>query len=310
METDRLSEIIKQKAEELGFDECGITPVIDSSGDIERLRKWISNKYHADMEWIERSIPLRENPGLLLPGVKSVVVFALNYNSSDVIFASDYKISKYALNRDYHVVIKSKLYRLLSFIQEIDPVIEGRVFVDSGPVFEKLYAVNAGLGWIGKNSCLILPKRGSFFFLGTMLLNVSLTPDSSYALNHCGECTRCIDACPTGAITVPYTIDSNKCISYLTIEHKGEIPQNIDFKSGKQIFGCDICQQACPFNKFSLNTGEEDFVPTKQLLSMTNQDWETLTKSDFKKKFKQTPLYRSGYEKIKSTIAYINKNSD
>lgn len=310
METGSLSEIIKQKAEELGFDGCGITPVIDPSADIERLRKWISNKYHADMAWIDRSIPLRQNPELLLSGVKSVVVFALNYNSSDTTFASDYKISKYALNKDYHFVIKSKLYRLLSFIQEIEPIAEGRIFVDSGPVFEKSYAVNAGLGWIGKNSCLILPKKGSFFFIGTMLLNVPLTPDNSYTLNHCGKCTRCIDACPTGALTAPYTVNSNKCISYLTIEHKGEIPQNIDFKSGKQIFGCDICQQVCPFNKFSLNTREEDFLPTEQFASMTNQDWETLVKSDFKKKFKQSPLQRAGYEKIKSTIAYINKNSD
>jgi len=310
METDRLTEIVKQKAYELGFAGCGISPIIDTSKDIKKLQEWILDNYHADMAWIERSIPLRQDPTLLLPNIKSVVVVVINYDSPDTVFASDYKISKYALNQDYHMVIKSKLYQLLSMVQEFEPKAEGRIFVDSGPVFEKSYAVNAGLGWIGKNCCLILPKKGSFFFIGTMLLNIALTPDNPFLADHCGKCTRCIDACPTGALAAPYTVDARKCISYLTIEQKGDIPRDIDFRSTGQIFGCDLCQQACPFNKFSINTHEEDFSPTDLLVSMTNQDWETLTKSDFKKKFKQSPIQRAGYEKIKSTIAYINETGD
>jgi epoxyqueuosine reductase len=310
METDRLSEIVKQKAYELGFAGCGISPVIDASKDIKRLQEWISDNYHADMAWIERSIPLRQDPALLLPDIKSVVVVVINYDSPDTVSVSDYKISKYALNKDYHTVIKSKLYQMLSMVQEFEPAAEGRIFVDSGPVFEKSYAVNAGLGWFGKNSCLILPKKGSFFFIGTMLLNIALTPDNPFLANHCGKCTRCIDACPTGALIAPYTVDASKCISYLTIEHKGDIPRDIDFRTTGQIFGCDLCQQACPFNKFSINTHEEDFLPSDLLVSMTNEEWETLTKSDFKKKFKQSPIQRAGYEKIKSTIAYINQTGD
>jgi epoxyqueuosine reductase len=297
-------------AVELGFDGCGVSPVIRSSEDVERLRKWISEGFHADMAWIERSIPLRQDPELLLSGVKSVVITVINYNSEDYTPDSDYKISKYALNRDYHAVIKSKLYTLMSKIQELEPTAEGRVFVDSGPVFEKSYAVNAGLGWIGKNSCLILPKKGSFFFIGTMLLNLALNPDAPFKSDFCGKCTRCIEACPTGAIVAPYTIDARKCISYLTIEHKGQIPRSLDFRSTGQIFGCDLCQQACPFNKFSTTSREPDFLPSERLTGMTNQDWETLSKSDFKKQFKHSPIQRAGYEKIMSTIACFNPMDD
>lgn len=309
METDRLTENIKNIAVELGFDGCGISPVIRSFEDIERLQQWISEGFNADMAWMERSIPLRKDPELLLPGIKSVVVMVINYNSSQIP-VSDYKISKYALNRDYHTVIKSKLYSLLYRVHELVPAAEGRVFVDSGPVFEKSYAVNAGLGWIGKNSCLILPKKGSFFFIGTILLNIDLTPDSPFKSDFCGKCTRCIDACPTGALATPHTVDARKCISYLTIEHKGMIPQDVDFRSTGQLFGCDLCQQACPFNKFSINTHEEGFSPSDLLLSMTNRDWEALSKSDFKKQFKHSPLQRAGYEKIMSTIAYLNPLDD
>jgi epoxyqueuosine reductase len=305
-----LAEFIKKNALELGFNQCGISPVMDSAADVEQLKTWIAQNYNAEMEWIERSIPLRSNPSLLLPEVKSVVMVTLNYFSENHPFASDYKVSKYALNQDYHAVLKSKLYQLLSLIMAKDETIEGKIFVDSGPIFEKAYAVNAGLGWIGKNSCLIQSKSGSFFFLGTLLLNVEMEYDQPYTQNNCGTCNRCIEACPTDALIAPYTLDSNRCIAYLTIEHRGEISSDIDFKKTNQIFGCDICQDVCPHNKFSLKTHVNELIPATELLAMTNSDWEEMTSSNFKKQFKNSPLLRAGYKKIKSNIAYLNSNND
>ncbi|MEI6348213.1 MAG: tRNA epoxyqueuosine(34) reductase QueG [Bacteroidota bacterium] len=310
MATDNLSDFIKKSAVELGFSQCGISPVMDSSKDIQALRLWISKKYHADMAWIESSIPLRENPELLLSEIKSVVVVTLNYYTENQLLASEYKVSKFAQNLDYHNVLKSKLYQLLTNIKSIDATIDARVFVDSGPIFEKSYAVNAGLGWIGKNSCLIMPKQGSFFFIGVLLLTVELDFDNPFDKSYCANCTRCIDACPTGAISAPYTINSNRCISYLTIEHHDDIPENIDFKSTNQIFGCDICQQVCPHNKFSQDCLNPDFTPSKELLSMTTIDWESLDKSSFKKQFKHSPIQRAGYQKIMSNIANIKNKRD
>lgn len=262
------------------------------------------------MDWITKSIPLRENPALLLPEIKSVVMFASNYHTEDDLLTTNYIVSKYALNQDYHWVLKNKLTALMETIKELGVDFEYRFFVDSGPIFEKSYAVNAGMGWIGKNSCLILPHKGSFFFLATLLLTVELEYDRPYSENHCGSCTKCIDACPTGAITAPHIINSNKCISYLTIEHKGDIPDWIDFRETKQIFGCDLCQQACPHNRFASETTEPAFKPSEAILGMADNDWENLSKSDFKKQFKYSPIQRAGYEKIKSNIAYIRGNSD
>ena len=305
-----LAEFIKKNALILGFNQCGISPVMDSSADVEQLTTWIAQNYNAEMEWIERSIPLRSNPSLLLPEVKSVVMVTLNYFTEKIQLTSDYKVSKYALNQDYHAVLKSKLYQLLALIKENDETIEGKIFVDSGPIFEKAYAVNAGLGWIGKNSCLIQPKLGSFFFLGTLLLNVEMEFDQPYTQNNCGTCNRCVEACPTGSLIAPFTLDSNRCIAYLTIEHRGEIPSDIDFKKTNQIFGCDICQDVCPHNKFSLKTHVNELIPATELLAMTNSDWEEMTSSNFKKQFKNSPLLRAGYKKIKSNIAYLNSNND
>ncbi len=308
MDKHFLSNYIKDLSEELGFSACGISPVMNSENDVLYLNDWINKGYHAGMNWISQSIPLRSDPSLLLTDVKSVVVFAFNYYSPEGFVKTDFQISKYALNQDYHWVLKNKLKQLFESIKTLDSLVEGRCFVDSGPIFEKSYAVNAGLGWIGKNSCLILPQKGSFFFLATLLLNVELEYDQPFLKNHCGKCTKCIDACPTGAIKSPFVIDSNKCISYLTIEHKGEIPSNVDFKNTKQIFGCDICQNVCPHNRLITNTSEKGFMPSVPCSAMNDNDWENLSKSDFKKQFKYSPIQRAGYEKIKSNIAYIMGN--
>jgi epoxyqueuosine reductase len=308
MDKKELTQRIKEQALSLGFSFCGISPVMDSNRDVSHLKDWISNNFHAEMDWIAKSIALRENPTLLLPEIKSVVMFAMNYFSEDDLLNTKYKISKYALNLDYHWVLKNKLKIIMESIEAMGVNIEYRAFADSGPIFEKSYAVNAGLGWIGKNSCLILPHKGSFFFLATLLLNIELEYDQPFNVNHCGSCTKCIDACPTGAITAPLIINSNKCISYLTIEHKGDKPEGIDFRETKQIFGCDLCQQACPQNRFAETTSEPSFLPSESLIAMCDGDWENLTKSDFKKQFKYSPIQRAGYEKIKSNIAYIRGN--
>lgn len=309
MTKNNLAEIIKQRALELGFSKCGISPVMDSSADLGHLRTWISEEKHGEMQWMERSIPLRENPALLLPEIKSVVVLALNYFTDNGQSEGIYKISKYAQHKDYHNVLKSKIFQLLETLKSIDITIEGRAFVDSGPVFEKSYAVNAGLGWIGKNSCFILPKQGSFFFLGVLLLNKNMDYGTPFSDNYCGSCTRCIDACPTHAIVAPQSIDARKCISYLTIELHNKIPTEIDFTSTNQIFGCDLCQEVCPHNKFSTHCLNNDFEITDSLRLMDNDSWQKITKSEFKKRFKQSPILRAGYEKIKSNIDYINKKN-
>lgn len=309
MDKKELSKQIKEQAFALGFSACGISPIMDNRADLSNLKEWIDNHYHGDMEWIVKSIPLRENPAKLLSEVKSVVMLAYNYYTLEEFPNTHYKISRYALNQDYHWVLKNKTKHLIDQISGLETDLKWRVFVDSGPIFEKSYAVNAGLGWIGKNSCLIIPQKGSFFFLTALLLSVELEFDEPYAADHCGTCTQCIEACPTGAIVSPHTIDSNKCISYLTIEHKCETPKEIDFKATNQIFGCDLCQMVCPHNRFSTQTNESAFIADEKIRIMTNHDWESLSKSDFKKQFKNSPIQRAGYEKIKSNIAYI-RDSD
>lgn len=309
METGNLSRFIKEQATLLGFDQCGISPVLNSSKEVERLEDWISKGYHAEMSWMERSIPLRSDPSLLLPDIKSVVVVMMNYHSSER-SSSSYRVSRYAQHADYHYVLKSRLNKLLTAIQTVDPAIEGRAFVDSGPIFEKAYAVNAGLGWIGKNSCLILPQQGSFFFIGTLLLTAELAYDAPFTANHCGACTRCMEACPTNAIVSPCTVDANRCVSYLTIEHREPIPESIDFKATNQLFGCDICQEACPHQRFSRETAHPEFHPSAAMQSLTDQEWETMTPSEFKKRFKHSPLQRAGYQKIMSNISYLKGQNE
>lgn len=304
MDKFELSSAIKKRASELNCSGCGISAVKDNSLDMTYLNDWISKDYHADMMWITKNHALRNDPNMLLPEVKSIVMITVNYFSESN-SKSKYKVSKYAQNIDYHWVLKSKLQDILNGIIEIDPSTVGKIFVDSGPFFEKSHAVNAGLGWIGKNGLLILPKKGSFHFIGTLLLNKELAEDTPYTQNHCGNCNKCIDACPTNAIVTPREINANKCISYLTIEHKGEIPKEINFGDTCQIFGCDVCQLVCPHNRFSTECTEESLMPSDIIQTMTDESWEELTKSDFKKLFKHSPLQRAGYEKLKTNIEYI-----
>lgn len=309
MDKFELSSAIKKRASELNCSGCGISSVKDNSLDMTYLNKWIAKGYHANMEWITKNHSLRNDPNLLLPDVKSIVMITVNYFSESN-SKSKYKVSKYAQNMDYHWVLRSKLKNILEFVTEIDDSIVGKIFVDSGPFFEKSYAVNAGLGWIGKNGLLILPKKGSFHFIGTLLLNKELAEDTPYTQNHCGNCNKCIDTCPTNAIVAPGVLNANKCISYLTIEHKGEIPPEIDFRDTNLIFGCDICQSVCPYNRFPSESTEETLIPSQIIRSMTDASWEEMTKSEFKKIFKYSPLQRAGYEKLKSNIEYIkNPNS-
>ncbi len=309
MDKIELTEWIKKRAFDLNCSACGITIVKDNSQEMAQLNNWILQGYHAEMQWINNNKNLRENPELLYPEVKSIVVITVNYFSNDSVDPYNYSVSKYAQNIDYHFVLKSKLSNILISLQDIDGTIEGRFFVDSGPFFEKSYAVHAGIGWIGKNSLLIIPNKGSFHFIGVLLLNKELIYDFPYSQDHCGDCVNCLVACPTKALVKPRILDARKCISYLTVEHKGEIPYDCNFGESNSIFGCDICQLACPQNRFMTQSTEDGLIPSSYMKAMNKTEWEGITKSEFKKIFKHSSLQRAGYEKIKANIEHIKKSN-
>ena len=303
MTSDQHTIFIKSEAKRLGFDACGIAKAVPLDDDARRLESWLNKGFGAGMQWMEKHFDLRIDPGKLVPGAKSVITLLLNYFPEQQQQPDAPKIAKYAWGMDYHDVIRAKLNELLAFIKANIGEVEGRGFVDSAPVLERSWAVRSGLGWIGKNGNLINKSTGSFFFIATLISDLELDPDPPFATDHCGTCTRCIDACPTDAIVSPTIINANKCISYLTIELKDAlIPQEYQSKMNDWMFGCDICQDVCPWNRFSKPTHEQAFTPIPAILDLSRQEWQELTEEAFRKIFKGSPLKRPKWKGIQRNL--------
>ena len=298
------SQLIKKSAKNLGFLSCGISKAEFLEEEAPRFEKWLNEQKHGQMAYMENHYDKRLDPRLLVPGAKSVVSLLLNYYSDEHQVEGAPKISKYAYGTDYHFVVKEKLKQLLQILQEEIGEINGRVFVDSAPVMDKAWARRSGLGWMGKNTNLINKKVGSFFFIAEMILDLKLDYDTPVT-DHCGSCTACIDSCPTEALT-PYNIDASRCISYLTIELKDQIPSEFHNKMEDWSFGCDICQEVCPWNRFSKPHNEPLFVPRSELLEFTKKDWEELTETTFDTIFKNSAVKRTQYKGLKRNLAFLN----
>ena len=296
---------IKEFSISLGFSACGITPAIELDDTLKKKYfEWIENGYQGEMHYLENNIDKRINPKILVSNAKSIVIVLLNYFPEKKQPTNIPQVAKCAYGRDYHKVIKKKLKQLFGYIKKDYPNLEGRYFSDSAPVLERVWAVRAGLGWIGKNNLLINKKLGSFFFIGELILNVEFDEyDVFYSTSHCGSCTKCIEACPTGALK-PYKLNAKKCISYDTIELKDEKKSELDSTHG-WIFGCDICQDVCPWNSKLLPTSENDFKIKPFLLTATKEDWLVLTNSQFEKIFYNSQLKRAGLMKIKNNLKKI-----
>ncbi|HUS01422.1 MAG TPA: tRNA epoxyqueuosine(34) reductase QueG [Chitinophagaceae bacterium] len=299
---------IKSTAKALGFDFCGIAKAQKLDEDAKRLETWLHTGKHGNMKYMENYFDLRIDPSKLVPGARSVITLLLNYFPSEQQRGDVPQVSKYAYGKDYHSVIKDKLKVFLQRIKEDIGDIHGRGFADSAPVLEKAWAQKSGLGWIAKNGNLITKQQGSFFFIATLITDLELQYDDPFVKDYCGSCTRCIDACPTGAILDDRVIDGSKCISYFTIELKDMlIPGNMKGQFANKMFGCDICQDVCPWNRFSKPTKEAAFTPLPQILNFTSSDWEDLTEESFKIIFKESPLKRSKYEGIRRNLKFIGE---
>lgn len=305
--TAKYSQFIKSEAQRLGFLSCGISKVEFLEQEAPRLEKWLSENRNGKMQYMENHFDKRLNPALLVDGAKSVVSLLLNYYPEKNQREDSFKISKYAYGQDYHYVIKEKLKELLHAINENIGEVGGRVFVDSAPVMDKIWAQKSGLGWIGKNTNLISKKVGSFFFVAELILDIELEYDNPTPTDHCGSCTRCIDACPTEAIIAPYVVDGSKCISYFTIELKENIPQEVKGKFDDWIFGCDVCQDVCPWNRFSSPHNEPLFQPKEEILSFSKQDWIDITEETFSKVFQKSAVKRAKFEGFKRNIEFVAK---
>ncbi len=303
---ERHTNFIKTKAKELGFFYCGISEAGFLESESKRLESWLKNDYQGNMNYMNNHFDKRLDPRLLVDDAKSVVSLLLNYYPNEVQKEEDSpKISKYAYGADYHFVIKDKLKTFMKAIYENIGEVGGRVFVDSAPVMDKAWAAKSGIGWVGKNSNLINPKHGSFFFIAELILDLKLLPDGPIK-DYCGTCTRCIDACPTDAIVEPYVVDGSKCISYLTIELKDEIiPSYFKGKMDNWMFGCDICQDVCPWNRFSTPTKENAFDPHEKLVQMNKADWEDLTEDIFKELFKKSAVKRTKFKGLTRNIDFL-----
>ncbi|MGV6829668.1 MAG: tRNA epoxyqueuosine(34) reductase QueG [Flavobacteriales bacterium] len=300
------TQLIKSEAKRLGFLSCGISKAQFLEEEAPRLENWLQKNMHGEMSYMENHFDKRLDPTKLVDGSKSVISLLLNYYPSEVQNSNSYKISKYAFGTDYHFVIKDKLKQLLHFIQQEIGEINGRCFVDSAPVLDKAWAAKSGLGWIGKNSNLITKQTGSFYFIAELIIDLELDCDTPVT-DHCGNCTACIDACPTQAIIEPYTVDGCKCISYFTIELKNEIPSTHKNQFEDWIFGCDICQDVCPWNRFSTPHDEPLFKPSQTLLSMTKKDWEEITQDVFNKLFKNSPVKRTKFKGLQRNVDFVKK---
>lgn len=297
--------LIKAKAVELGFDFCGIARADFLEEEAPRLETWLKNGMHGQMNYMANHFDKRLDPRLLVDGAKSVVTVLLNYYPETPLPSGpdDYKLSKYAYGTDYHFVLKDKLKDLLQYIQDAIGEVGGRAFVDSAPVMDKAWARRAGVGWVGKNANLINRQIGSFFFIGELIIDLELEPDGPIT-DYCGTCTRCIDACPTDAIVGPYVVDGSKCISYFTIELKDAIPTEVKGQFENWIFGCDICQDVCPWNRFSRPTQTPEFAPHPALPTFSNQDWEEITDDVFREVFRRSAVKRTKLDGLKRNIRF------
>jgi len=305
-----LTELIKQKSLELGFDGIGISKAEKLEGFEDLLKSWLNDGYHAKMDYMERNIEKRCDPTVLVPYSLSVISLITSYFPENSLPKTNPQIAKYAYGIDYHFVIKDKMQLLWDFIQELLPDLQGRMFVDSAPISDKLLAVKAGLGWLGKNSCLINKEIGSFVFISEIIINKELEYDEPYRSNYCGSCTKCIDFCPTKAIVKPGVIDSNKCISYLTIENKdSQIDEDFFGKFENRIFGCDICQDVCPWNNKPLITSIKEFAPSNELFRLDIDTWQKMEQIEFNAYFKNSPLKRAKYSGLKRNIEFISKKA-
>ncbi len=299
---------IKEEAVRLGFDQVGISPSGFLEEDAERLEQWLREDMHGQMHYMARHFDKRLDTRKLVPGSKSVISLSYNYYTKDLQHPDAPKLSKYAFGKDYHFVLKEKLRALLSFIRSEVGAVEGRCFVDSAPVMERSWAARSGLGWIGKHSLLLSKSRGSFFFLAELIIDLELEYDSP-TTDHCGSCTKCIDACPTDAIVADKVVDGSKCISYFTIELKDEIPEQMSGKFEDWMFGCDICQDVCPWNRFSKQHKEEQFQAHPNLLAMNRREWLDLSQEVFSEIFRKTAVKRTKYKGLMRNIAFLNNEA-
>ena len=301
-----LSILIKNKAKELGFDACGIAEVASADTEVLFFDRWIAEGCHAGMKYMENYRDIRLNPAGLVEGARSVISVALNYYPAQKQSPDSPRISYYAYGKDYHIVVKDKLRQLWVYITSLVPVLDStlpvaRFFTDSAPILERYWAWKAGLGWIGKNTNLIIPGKGSFFFLGEIVTTLELDYDTPQK-NRCGTCRRCLDSCPTGALERPGHLNANKCISYLTIEHKGDIPSEQASRLGDRLYGCDTCQEVCPWNRFASPTREVAFSPSPAFLSLKKEDLRCFTRDDYNRIFAGSAVKRAKYEGLIRTI--------
>lgn len=298
--------LIRQLASDLGFNFCGIAQATKLDDDARRLEFWLNNGMHGNMHYMERHFDLRIDPRQLVPGAKSVITLLLNYFPAEKQNEGSPKISKYAYGKDYHEVIREKLNKLIELIKINVGEVHGRGFVDSAPVLERTWAQRSGLGWIGKNGNLINKESGSFFFIATLITDLDLESDEPFAKDFCGTCTRCIDACPTDAILPGKIVDGSKCISYFTIELKDMlIPSEMKGKFENWAFGCDICQDVCPWNRFSKPTNEIAFTPLPEILNISTKEWEAMTEEKFKSIFRHSALNRSKLKGIQRNLKFL-----
>jgi epoxyqueuosine reductase len=298
--------LVRSIALQLGFSYCGIARASRLDDDARRLEAWLNKGMHGAMKYMENHFDLRVDPTKLVPGARSVITLLYNYYPAETPLSSSCKVSRYAYGNDYHEVIRPKLRQLLNQLEARIGKIEGRGFVDSAPVLERTWALRSGLGWIGKNGNLINKDSGSYFFIATLITDLDLEYDDPYAKDFCGTCTKCIDACPTNAIKPGKTVDGSSCISYFTIELKDAlIPDSVKGKFENWMFGCDICQEVCPWNRFSVPHVHEELKPQAAILDFTDDDWEALTEDRFKNIFRNSPIKRTGYKGLMRNLRFI-----
>ena len=300
----KYTQLIKSEAKRLGFLSCGISKAEFLEVEAPRLEKWLNNNMHGQMSYMQNHFDKRLDPTILVDDAKSVISLLLNYYPEQKQSDQSYKLSKYAYGKDYHEVIKSKLKELTQYIQTEIGDVSGRAFVDSAPVLDKAWAAKSGLGWIGKHSNLLTQKVGSFYFIAELIIDLDLEYDTIVS-DHCGTCTACIDACPTQAITEPYVVDGSKCISYFTIELKDQLPNTMKAQFDDWMFGCDVCQDVCPWNKFSKPHSEPLFNPHPELLDMTKKDWDEITEDVFKKVFQKSAVKRTKFSGLQRNIDFL-----
>jgi len=299
--------VVKSLAYKLGFHYCGIAKAMKLDEDARRLEKWLQQGLHGKMQYMENYFDLRTDPRQLVPGAKSVVTLLLNYFPEVSQQPGAPKISKYAYGRDYHEVIREKLNNFIQLVKQNIGDINGRGFVDSAPVLERSWAVRSGTGWVGKNGNLITKQQGSYFFIATLITDLELTADDAFAKDYCGTCNKCITSCPTNAIQPDKVIDGSRCVSYFTIELKDAIiPDEMKNKFENWMFGCDICQDVCPWNRFSKPAKEIAFTPIPEILNLSTKEWEDMSEDAFRKIFKSSPLKRTKFKGIQRNLKFIS----